>query len=434
MTQGLPRRIKLAFILQAILGSIVITAGVLLAGMGVRHGIVVERMQREADLFWTGREASPTYPLPRTSRMTGYVVPGQPGDRHVPRELRESAPGMYQRQLFGSTNHLDVLVDRRPEGTFYLTFDASHIDRAILVTALVSLLLSLLATYLISWLTYRTSKRLVVPVSWLADEVSKWDPRDPDTEAIKPRRLPPDAGSEVHRLSRALVGLAERVADFVERERDFTRDASHELRTPLTVIRVATDMMLGDPDTSPRTLRSLARVQRAGRDMEAVIDAFLILAREADVALQSETVDVAEIVHDEVDRVRPMLVGKPVEVEVIDEGAPRLVAPPKVLNVMVGNLLSNAARFTDRGRIEVRMAPDRIEIRDTGIGMNEEALRNAFKPFYRQDFSREEGKGMGLSIVHRLGERFGWPVTLHSRVDDGTVAAIRFSKTVDAPR
>ncbi len=159
--------------------------------------------------------------------------------------------------------------------------------------------------------------------------------------------------------------------------------------------------------------------------MEAVIDAFLILAREADVALQSEVFDVAEVVHEEAERIRPMLSGKPVELEIIDEGAPRLLAPPQVLNVMVGNLLSNAARFTDQGHIRVFMRPDGIEVRDTGIGMGEDALKNAFEPFYRHDFTREEGKGMGLSIVHRLGLRFGWPVSLESRFGEGTVARIR---------
>ncbi|KGM56642.1 hypothetical protein N799_02705 [Lysobacter arseniciresistens ZS79] len=427
MTQALPRRIKLAFILQAVLGSIVITAGVLLAGIGVRQGIVAERMQREADLFWTGRAASPTYPLPRTSTMAGYLEPGAPGDRHVPRELRELEPGLYPQRLLGMTdNRLDVLVDRQPQGTFYLTFNASHIDRAVLVTALVSLVLSLLATYLISWLTYRTSKRLVVPVSWLAGEVAKWDPRDPDADAIRPGRLPPDAGSEVRRLSHALVGLAERVADFVERERDFTRDASHELRTPLTVIRVATDMMLGDPDTPPRTLRSLARVQRAGRDMEAVIDAFLILAREADIAPQSAEFEVRDIVDDQVERTRPLLASKPVAIEVVDNGAPRLFGPPHVLAVMIGNLLSNAVHFTDHGEIEVRLEPDRIEVRDSGIGMDVETLARAFEPFYRGDPAREPGSGMGLSIARRLGDRMGWPLQLQSEVGRGTVATIRF--------
>ena len=427
MSQGLPRRIKLAFILQAVLGSIVITAGIALAGLAVRHVIIQERMEREAGIFWSGRAASPTYALPRTSTMVGYLEPAAPGDRRPPGYLRELEPGYHRIDSPSVEGARDnVLVDETPDGTFYLTFDARLIDRAILLMGIVSLVLSLLATYLLSWLTYRTSKRLVGPVSWLAGVVSNWDPRDPDASSIKPRNLPVDAGSEVRHLSRALVGLAERVADFVERERDFTRDASHELRTPLTVIRVATDMMLADADTSERSMRSLARVQRAGRDMEAVIDAFLILAREADIAPQSAEFEARDIAHEQVERVRPLLLNKPVSIEVVDNGAPRLFGPPHVLSVMLANLLSNAAQFTDHGSIEVRLEPDRIEVRDTGIGMDEQTLAKAFEPFYRADIAREEAKGMGLSIARRLGERMGWPVSLQSRRGEGTVATIRF--------
>ncbi|HEU4773985.1 MAG TPA: HAMP domain-containing sensor histidine kinase [Lysobacter sp.] len=426
MTEGLPRRIKLAFILQALLASVVITAGVMLAGLAVRHSVLDERLQREADAFWTGRAASPVYPLPRTSTMAGYLYPAAAGDRSAPRYLRELAPGRHRVALPGTTMRADVLVDRRPQGTFYLVFESGHINRAIGLTGLVSLLLSLLATYLVSWWTYRTSKRLVAPVSWLANVVTQWDPRDPDASVIKPHNLPAEAGSEVHRLARALVGLADRVADFVQRERDFTRDASHELRTPLTVIRVATDMMLADPATSSTMLRSLARVQRAGRDMEEVIDAFLILAREMDIAPQSSEFEVRDIVHDQIARIRPMLADKPVAIELIDNGAPRLFGPPHVLAVMVGNLLSNAVHFTDHGSIEVRLSPDAIEVRDSGIGMNANALAKAFDPFYRADITREEGRGMGLSITRRLGDRMGWPVSLQSLPGEGTTATIRF--------
>ena len=427
MTQGLPRRIKLAFIVQATLGSVVITAAILLAGLLVRHGILSAHMQREADVFWTGRAASPAYPLPRSSVIAGYLDPAAPGDRSAPLELRQLEPGNHQQAVPGVRGATRaVLVDRRPQGTLYLTLDSTHVDRAILLTALASLVVSLLATYLISWLTYRTSKRLVVPVSWLADAVAQWDPRDPDASAIKPRNLPAEAGEEVRHLSRALVELADRVGDFVQRERDFTRDASHELRTPLTVIRVATDMMLADPEASPRTIRSLARVQRAGRDMESVIDAFLILAREADIAPQSAEFEVRDIVHDQVERMRPMLQDKPVAIEVVDNGAPRLFGPPHVLAVMVGNLLNNAAHFTDHGSIEIHLTPDRVEIRDSGIGMDAETLGKAFTPFFRADPSREQGTGMGLSIARRLGDRMGWPVSLDSQPGQGTVATIRF--------
>ena len=115
MSQGLPRRIKLAFIVQALLGSIVISAGVMLAGLVVRQGVVSDQMQREADMFWTGRIASPAHPLPRSSTMAGYLEPGMPGDRSVPRDLRELQPGIHQRILPQDTGRkLVVLVERRP--------------------------------------------------------------------------------------------------------------------------------------------------------------------------------------------------------------------------------------------------------------------------------------------------------------------------------
>src|SRR5690606_21382753 len=95
--------------------------------------------------------------------------------------------------------------------------------------------------------------------------------------------------------------------------------------------------------------------------------------------------------------------------------------------VMLGNLLSNAVKFTERGVIEVHLYGDRVEVRDTGIGMDPETLSHAFKPFYRADVNREQSAGMGLSITRRLGERLGWPVTLESLPGEGTLATIRFT-------
>lgn len=427
MSPGLPRRIKLAFIAQAAVASLLITIGIVLAGVAVRASVLDERMQREADIWWAAHASGTPMQLPHTSTLTGYFEPVGNGAGAVPAWMSGLDPGRHRIAEEGRRGvKRDVLVDRRGPGTFYLSFEAGHIDRAILWTGLASLLLSLAATYLMTWLTYRTSKRMVLPVSWLSRVVSRWDPRHPDTDAIRPGNLPDDAGAEVRQLSRALLGLAERVGDFVERERDFTRDASHELRTPLTVIRVAADMMIADPDTPPRTQRSLARIQRAGRDMEAVIDAFLILAREAGNAPQSSEFDVAAVAAEQVERMRPLAAGKPVEIELVDHGATTLFGPAHVLAVMLGNLLSNAVKFTEQGRVEVHLYGDRVEVRDTGIGMDPETLSNAFKPFYRADMNREQSAGMGLSIARRLGERLGWPVSLESLPGNGTLATIRF--------
>ncbi|RPE75468.1 sensor histidine kinase [Vulcaniibacterium tengchongense] len=428
MAHGLPRRIKLAFTVHAVIGGIAITIGILLAAFAVREWVIHERLQQESEAFWRAHRENPRHPPPLTRALTGYALfegaDQAPGARRPPESLRELPAGLHS--LSGGRM---VLVDRRAEGSLYLVFSSWMVDRAVLLTAAASLLLSLLTSGILVWLTYRTSKRLVAPVSWLANQVANWDPRHPDARLIAPRNLPTDAGDEVRKLSRALSGLAERVGDFVQRERNFTRDASHELRTPLTVIRVATDLMLADAETTPRQQRSLLRVQRAGRDMEAVIDAFLILAREAEVEPQSQEFDVREVVDGEIERVRPLLAERPVTLRLHDEGAPRLVAPPHVLRVVIGNLLGNAVRFTDEGSIEVRLLPDRVVIRDTGIGMSADVLAKAFDPFFRADHNAEDGgKGMGLSIVRRLADRFGWTIGLTSEPGRGTTAVVRFAR------
>src|SRR3546814_3248358 len=136
-----------------------------------------------------------------------------------------------------------------------------------------SILLALIAIYLASWRTYRASKRRVTPVTWLARQVARWDPSNLDVQSIAPERIPGESGGEVHQLTGALRNLTRRTRDLVARARDFTRDARHEMRTPLTVIRVATAMMLGDTAIPQRAHRTLQRMQHAGRDMEAIIDA-----------------------------------------------------------------------------------------------------------------------------------------------------------------
>jgi signal transduction histidine kinase len=116
-----------------------------------------------------------------------------------------------------------------------------------------------------------------------------------------------------------------------------------------------------------------------------------------------------------------------VELSVVEDARPLLLSSPRVLAVMLDNLLSNACAFTEQGSVEVRIEAERIVVRDTGIGMPPEILQRVYDPFYRADQFSPSGKGMGLSIVRRLGERFGWPVTLESAPGEGTTATIGFA-------
>lgn len=213
------------------------------------------------------------------------------------------------------------------------------------------------------------------------------------------------------------------------RERDFSRDASHELRTPLTVIRVASDLIAHDEALSTQSRRSLGRIQDAVAGMEAIIDALLLLSRSERVPLQIEDVDVRLVVERELGRIRPLLEQRRLSLDLDVEAEPVVRAPPQALPVMLGNLLGNAARFTDIGGVRVRLLADRLEVLDTGIGMDAATLARACEPFYHGDGEGKPaiGPGLGLSIARRLGQRCGWPLRLSSVPGQGTCASIEFA-------
>jgi signal transduction histidine kinase len=422
MPQGLPRKIRIAFIVQVALASLAIVLGVFLVSVVIKQSLINSALQEEATHYWDLYGASEAQPPPNTYNMRGYLVLRGRSNLLLPENLRTLKPGFHELK----EDDLLVLVDEKPAGRLYLVFLRSQAARLAFYFGTLPIILTLVTIYFVSWLTYRASKRLISPVTWLARQVTQWDPRHPDVSALAPDRLPPDVQGEARQLASALHGLAHRVSAHVARERDFTRDASHELRTPLTVIRVASDMAMAE-DSSPRVARSLQRIQRAGRDMEAVIDAFLILARENEVEPQSEDFELADIVLDEADNARALLVGKHVDLEVTCNAKPRLHAPPRVMQVVISNLLRNACSYTDRGRIDVILEQDRVIVRDTGIGMSGDSMARAFEPFYRADPSRPQGTGLGLSIVRRLCDRFGWKIELESTMGAGTTATIRFA-------
>ena len=159
-----------------------------------------------------------------------------------------------------------------------------------------------------------------------------------------------------------------------------------------------------------------------------MIDALLFLARSEQAPLDVDDVVVREVVEREVDRVRPILRHKQLALHLEVEAEPVLHAPPRILQVMLGNLLSNAVRFTDAGGVVVRLKEGCVEVEDSGIGMDAATLARAFEPFYRGEGEQYVGSGLGLSITHRLGQRCGWPVRLDSTPGQGTRASILFGK------
>lgn len=422
---GLRRKIWVAFILQAAAISFAAVLGVYGASAVLKHVLIQRALQEEAAHYWKRLQADAQAQVPDTYNMAGYLVPAGTSNAGLPAALQALPMGYHSlpRSQGGSL----VLVERDGNGhVLYLLFKQEQVDTLAFWFGVVPLAFVLVLIYLVAWSTYRSSKRAVSPVIWLAGQVQRWDPKKPEASALRPENLPGDVEGETLVLASSLHDFATRISSFVEREQDFTRDASHELRTPLAVIRVAGDMMSEDAALSPASRRSLGRIQSAGRDMEALIEAFLILAREGDTGLPDDDFDVSHVVQEEVDKARPLLDGKAVELRLVLEQDFTLHAPARVLSVLLSNLLRNACHYTDHGSVTVTVRRGSIAVADSGVGISEEELGRVFEPFYRAGARNKDGQGIGLSIVQRLSQRYGWPVQLTSQPGHGTTATITF--------
>jgi signal transduction histidine kinase len=274
-------------------------------------------------------------------------------------------------------------------------------------------------TTVLAWLAARREWR---PVSALARLVNGWD-QHPDLEALSPQRLSRRTDADVASLARGLHGFATRIAGYTERERNFTRDASHELRSPLTVIKMSVDMLAEEEGLTDFGERSLQRIRRSTREMEALVEALLILARESDNGVDEEVFVVNDAVRHELDFARDMLVGRPIELQLEEPSRFALRGSPRVFAVLFWQLIRNACQQTERGRVVVTVMPGMVVVANQSEPLAEPASGGKM-PLYGAD-----RHGFELAIAQRISDRFDWPLELKTRPGSQNVASIRFPHT-----
>jgi signal transduction histidine kinase len=407
-----------AFMLQVALISIAAVVGVFVASALLEGVLIRAALNDEVIHYWQQRDANPGFQLPNTRNLRGYF------DDSAPAELRAMPPGYHEWTKDGL--EYVVNVSERDGQRLYLVFDRSNVSRLASYYGLVPLAAVLLVLYVSSWLGFRRLRRAVSPMITLARKVRELEDAPANIEGVQSLQVPRDADDEVRELTEALLRYSQRLAHFLERERQFTRDASHELRSPLTVIRMATSLLLEDPDLTESRRRTAQRIQRACHDMEELTNAFLLLARESETGLPTEAICVNDLIVEEVERAKLLAADKPVTAEV--RGTHRLFveAPEKVLSILLGNLLRNAFSYTDAGQVVVEIGERTVTIRDTGVGMPAGKIEEMFRPFVRGEGNRRGGHGVGLTIVRRLSDRFGWPIRIDSQPGVGTRVEITF--------
>ena len=427
---GIYHRLWQAFLLQAVVISIAALSGVYAARYVLGDILINRALQDEAKHFWMRYEEDAGASRPATYNLTGYVLPDDAGI--LPAELEGTRPGFHE--LDSSESDLFVVYSElRGSRQLVLVFAGHQVGELALFFGMLPLAGVLIVIYLSSWLVYKLSSRAVSPIIKLSRDVDDLDPGSDDFSSELRTVLSGYSNTEpdARTLSAALSKLADRIEAFVMRERNFTRDASHELRSPITVIKIAADLLLDDDGLSDAHRRTVQRIKTNASDMEELIQALLLLARESDNALSMDYICVNDVVQEEMDRAAELLSGKPIETGFHADGELLIQASDKVVSVMLGNLIRNAYSYTDEGRVDISISNGCFTIEDSGIGISQDDMEKVFKPFERGKAKQRGGYGVGLTIVNMLSERFHWPIDIDSELNRGTRVTIAFSNSLN---
>jgi heavy metal sensor kinase len=278
------------------------------------------------------------------------------------------------------------------------------------------------------------SRRIAAPITDLAATAHRLTEHE-----LYQRLLVPQPTAEMTELAVAINAMLQRLQDAFGQQKRFVADVAHELRTPVSVILAQSEHLLARDRTADDYCEGLETSRKVSLHMKRLVENLLTLTRidAGQLQLDYQSVDLAEITRGAIEMVCPLTNDKNLPIVFNEQSAPLLGDRLRLQQVAL-NLLSNAIAFSKPGdeiRVSVGCAGDEVflEVTDSGIGIDEDALPRVWERFYRVDQARTlqdgSGTGLGLSLVGEFVRLHGGRVKLRSRPLEGTTVRVVIPRT-----
>ena len=218
---------------------------------------------------------------------------------------------------------------------------------------------------------------------------------------------------------------------------DFFANASHELKTPITVMQGFAEVLMNKEGIDEGSKKQIARIYKESQRLGSLISDMLMLSKiESGDAPKRAIVEISldEVAREIVDEFSEKIKNKSLSTHI--EGSGKVLAEQNMIYELVGNLISNAVKYNkDGGHIDVLIDGGedfvRLQVKDTGIGIEKEHISRLCERFYRVDKSHSKrigGTGLGLAIVKHICAISDAELSIESDFGIGTTVTVVFGK------
>ncbi len=358
----------------------------------VEEQIVSSLLEQEAGFLEVRYQEDPEQlVMPDLEQLKGFLS----GEPNLPAWLQTLEPGFHDNR-----NYFVLVRDLDAAKRIYLVYDESSgvLDQHETSLQLILVVLVLIVSAVGVGLGFYQAKVLARPVEDLVLQVEEANTENPEI-------IPLASDDEIGLLSRAYADLVDRLGQYIQREKAFTRYASHELMTPVTIINNNLELLQNENAGAAIRTRAIDRLQEATGQMQRQIEVFLMLAREGQLEPGLQPLDWNDLWQQTVGHFPQVSVSMNISSE------PRVHANVAAVQVILVNMLGNVIKH---GAQENGMFNAVLKLENHSLSVSNRVARSEQSDAVRY--------GFGLEINEKLCQAIGWRFS--TRQDGDTFTAV----------